>query len=562
MEKHHYSQAPHSYLIPYPVESFSKPVLIMSGKASIGNDTGNTIRVMQSSVSPHHAEIVFENGTFFIIDLHSKTGTFVNKQRINKTVIKHHDKIAIGNQTFKFLVQSDSSGKMPSERVHVDSATIAVGEDEIEPGELWAQTARTAARQIFQASKPGHKAESEKTPSAHKRLSLLYQLSEKLRAEDNLDQILDKGLSFLLKAIQPAERATIMLRSGADRTLEVKALKYRDPIDEDGAIRMSRTVLDWVLTEKMALVSQNTWKDQRFQDSDSIRINSLNSIICVPLMKEDRVIGILYADSSNLFKSMTQEDAAFAAAVANELALCIENIRLQHKALINERMAAIGMTISNLSHNIRNLIALNQNAVDLMGLHLQKIGDEKINKSWYRIQESFARINHLSADMLEFAKEQKMTLKRIDINKNITAHFNFFQDSLTHGDIQFKMDLSPDNPWVEMDETQFQRALLNLMVNAIYAIGDKKNGIIKISTAVKKGQKLSIRVGDNGCGIDPEKQKKIFDLFYTSKGTDGSGLGLPMVQRFMERVGGRLSVQSKVGVGSIFELLFPKVTVS
>ncbi len=561
MEKDLYSQAPQSYLIPHPVESFSKPVLIMAGKASIGHDTGNTIHIPQSSVSPHHAEIIFENGHFFIIDLDSKNGTFVNKQRINKAVIEHHDKIAIADRTFMFLTQSDSSQEMPSEIVFVDSDTIAIGEDEIEPCDLLAQTAKTAARQIFQESKPGQQTELEQTPSAHERLSLLYQLSEKLRSKDDLDKILDEGLSFLLKAIQAAERAMIMLRSGPNGSLEVRALKYRDAQDDDGAIRMSRTVLDWVLTERMALVSQNTMEDMRFQDSDSIRINSLNSIICVPIMKDDKVIGILYADSSNLFHPMAQEDAAFAAAVANELALCIENIRLQQKALINERMAAIGMTISNLSHNIRNLIALNQNAVDLMGLHLRKIGDEKIDKSWHRIQESFARINNLSADMLEYAKEQKMNLKQIDINKNIASNCDFFQHGLAHEGIRFEMELSPANPWLEMDETQFQRALLNLVVNAIYAISDKKKGMIKITTAVEEGQKLAIRVGDNGCGIESDKQNKIFELFYTSKGTDGSGLGLPMVQRFVERLGGELSVQSEVGVGSTFELLFPKVIV-
>lgn len=561
MEENHQYEVPQSYLIPFPVKSFSKPVPIMHGKTSIGKDDSSTIQIPQPSVSPRHAEIVFENGKYFIKDLDSEHGTYVNKKRVDKAVIEHHDTIAIGNRTFVFLTRSEPSRDLPSKIVYMDSDTVAIGEEEIEPSDLLAQTAETAARLIFQESRAEQHTDLDQPPSAHKRLSLLYQLSEKLRTEGELDKILEEGVSFLLKAIQAAERAMIMLRSEGNETLEVRALKYRDERDEEGSIRMSRTVLDWVLTERMALVSQNTLEDMRFQDSDSIRINSMNSIICVPIMKDEKVIGILYADSSNLFHPLMQEDAAFAAAVANELALCIENIRLQRKALIHERMAAIGMTISNLSHNIRNLIALNQNAVDLMGLHLRKIGDEKINKNWQRIQESFARINNLSADMLEYAKEQKFNLKKIDINKNIAANCAFFRHGLAHEGIEFKLDLSPANPYLEMDETQFQRALLNLVVNAIYAIGDNKDGFIKISTAVEEGQKLAIRVADNGCGIEPDKQSKIFELFYTSKGTEGSGLGLPMVQRFAERLGGQISVQSDVGVGSTFELLFPKAMV-
>ncbi len=553
------AMVPRSYLIPYPVESFSNPVSILSGSASIGTDFRNSIRLSDDSVAPQHAQITFEEGIFYLHDLDSVNGTFVNRKRIQKSAIKHHDKIGIGDRTFLFLLQPESSIHLHPHDSEKLSDTVSIGDDAIDPSELLARKAAVAASDLFIEPQIVDPTASEKLSAAHHRLAMLYQLSEKIRTTSDLDRLLNQGVEFLLQAIPEAERAVIMLWSSHSGTLEIKALKHREGNGETGAIRISRTVMDWVLSEKMALVSQNVLDDQRFDESESIRINSLNSIICVPITSDDNVTGIIYTDSSDIFEPLTQDDAAFTAAVANELALCIDNIRLQEQAIINERMAAIGMTISNLSHNIRNMIALNQNAVDLMGMHLRRMDDEKINRSWQRIEASFARINNLSADMLEYAKDYKIKLKPVDINKLIKGNCDFFKHGLANEQIQTELILAPSNPKWIMDKVQFQRALLNLLVNAIYAIGDSEDGKITITSTVEDDKQLIVSVGDNGCGVAPEKRDKIFELFYTTKGTEGSGLGLPMVKRFMEKMKGELVMQSQVGEGSSFQMIFPKL---
>lgn len=124
-------------------------------------------------------------------------------------------------------------------------------------------------------------------------------------------------------------------------------------------------------------MTPNLSEDNRLKDSESIKIYHLNTVVCVPVIATEKVIGILYVDSGNLFEEITQEDTAFTAAVANELAL----------------------TVSNLAHNIKNLNMLNQNAVDLMQIHLDRIEDEKADKCWKIIGQSISRINELSMEM-------------------------------------------------------------------------------------------------------------------------------------------------------------------
>ena len=108
-----------------------------------------------------------------------------------------------------------------------------------------------------------------------------------------------------------------------------------------------------------------------------------------------------------------------------------------------------------------------------------------------------------------------------------------------------------------MNESLLQRAILNLVVNAKDALKDKPDGYIRISTQLDDSSRLLIRVEDNGCGIAKGSLNDIFELFYTSKGMDGSGVGLAMVKKFVETMGGKVSVTSQLEIGSIFTLAFP-----
>jgi signal transduction histidine kinase len=255
-----------------------------------------------------------------------------------------------------------------------------------------------------------------------------------------------------------------------------------------------------------------------------------------------------------------QQDVAFSAAVANELSLCIENVRLQQELIQNERMAAIGLTMSNLAHNMKNLLALNQNAVDLLKLQLKELQNEKINKSWSYIQQSFTRIHNLTVNMLAFAKEQDIVLRPVSINKVILSNRDAIEQSLESKGIELALDLNPDIPPWMMDTNQFQRILLNLLVNAIDAVKGKPNAKITIATQLDNDDRLKVTISDNGCGIAADRQEKIFDLFFTTKGSGGSGLGLPMVKKFVEKMGGSLTLQSAPDAGATFIMSFPRKT--
>ena len=548
-----------AYLIPYPIESFAKPVLIESQQTFIGRGLDGGIQIADRLISRRHACIHRENKHFSIEDLGSQNGTFVNNKRIRKTPLNNHDKISIGNRTFLFLLQPEAMDDLLTEPSVEATDTIAISLEEIALSDLWAQNADTAARGFLQSAIGPSGGAPQPDQLAHTRMSLLYQLSENLRGTNKIDAIYDQGIKLIMEAIPASECVLVATKALSDDSFTVVCCKIRDPQHIDGSkIPVSRTLFNWVFSEKVTLVSQDLSADHRFQDSDSIRVHDLRSIICVPITGKTQVIGLLYAQSNNLLNPFTKDDAVFASAVANELALNIDNLQLQEKLLRNERMAAIGLTVSNLAHNIKNLMAINQGAAQLMELHIEKKNYPEIVKKWQWVQHSFSGISKLSNDMLAYVKEDALHIKPVDINKLIWQNRQSFEESLSRDRLKFEFLLTDKNPVWEMDQIQFQRALSNLVLNAVDAVREKKKGRIRISTAVRKEQFLIVSVADNGCGIDPQKKGKVLELFYSTKGTNGTGLGLPMVQKFVEKLNGKLKFQSKKDLGSIFQMIFPK----
>ncbi|KPJ76570.1 MAG: hypothetical protein AMJ54_11180 [Deltaproteobacteria bacterium SG8_13] len=545
-------------LLPHPAQEDSESIPLTNAETTVGRAPSNTVHLTHGGVSRSHAVISRKNGQFILRDLGSRNGTFVNSQRIQQAVLKHSDKILFGKRGFMFSVETESAADLPTDKdiASVEGDTVTINPEELELSNLLSHSAETAISNFFEPVS-SEADEAQPTLQAHKRLSCLYQLSENLRAPRDPEDILEKGLGLIFEALPSAKRAAAMLRSDASGLLEVRAVKYRDTDREAAVIPVSRTVLRRVVADRVAIVSQDAQDDDRFDGTDSFVVEDINSFVCVPLIKHDQVIGAIYLDTDDHLNPFAQNDMEFTAAVANELALSIDNCRLQREAIKNEKISAIGLTVTHLAHNIKNLLTINRSAVDMMEEQLCTSADENVKKNWQLVRQGFDRIADLTADMLDYTQSSPDNLQPVDVNAAVVAEYELFKESLTSEDIEVELNLAPDLPPWRMNETLLQRAILNLVVNAKDALKERQNGRIRISTEVDDTSRLLIRVEDNGCGIGKGALNDIFELFYTTKGMDGSGVGLSMIKKFVEGMGGTVSVVSHVDVGSVFTLGFP-----
>ncbi len=160
-------------------------------------------------------------------------------------------------------------------------------------------------------------------------------------------------------------------------------------------------------------------------------------------------------------------------------------------------------------------------------------------------------------NMLGYARRMEPRLEDVDVNQTINQTVDLLENYARNNNIDIQTDLSPNLPIIAGDQAQLQQVVLNLVNNAIDAIG--RDGTISVTSRADKTD-IRISVTDSGPGISESVQKKVFDPFFTTKSTGkGTGLGLWISYSIIEKMGGNLALQSREGQGATFTITLPIV---
>ncbi len=157
-------------------------------------------------------------------------------------------------------------------------------------------------------------------------------------------------------------------------------------------------------------------------------------------------------------------------------------------------------------------------------------------------------------EFLDFARPQKLNLERLNLNLIVQKVLLFIAPELKKRRIELLTDLAPGLKDSLLDEKHFYRALLNIFINALQAIGE--GGQVQVSTRNLKGGGTRIAIRDSGPGIPEEKVDQIFKPFFTDKNR-GTGLGLAITKNIVDSHGAELSVDSEVDNGTTFVINIP-----
>jgi signal transduction histidine kinase len=242
-----------------------------------------------------------------------------------------------------------------------------------------------------------------------------------------------------------------------------------------------------------------------------------------------------------------------------------ERFAAEQRARAAQRLAALGEMTGGIVHDFRNLLARIESSLRLAERRLDE--PEKMRGYIAAARAGIDRGVKLTSQLLAFAKHQELEATEGDMNELLRNLELPMRYSAAPG-IRIVLSLGSDIPKCLIDPSQFDAAILNLVVNARDAMPN--GGELQISTdrcrveaAIPDGPSLGtyvrVRVRDNGQGMPPEVVRKVFDPFFTTKGERGTGLGLPHVHAFMRMVGGHVSVTSEWGNGTTVDLLFPSV---
>jgi len=542
-----------------------------------GRDSSNRVRLHDTEVSRRHAEFVRTADGYRLLDRGSINGTFVNNQSIRDVLLQPGDQIQIG-QTF--LVYSagarEGAWEPPPRGDLADHISLIARQDLQLPSAIVKSIGETEGSRIL-----AHPEQAEGPWLQNALANIMYQATQAVSHILDLNQLLERILELIFRHLD-ADRGCIMLRDApATETsssvlnsaeFQPKALRWRDGVNRQEKIPVSRTIMDYVLREKQGILVSDVARDERFQAVQSIVRHGISEIICVPMKGRHETLGVLYLDARTASRDplggalpagvsahkFSGEHLLLAGALAHQAALAVEETRYYQAMVQAERLAAVGQTIAALSHHIKNILQGLKSGSEILKMGLHDMDEKLLQQGWKNIEKNQGKIYDLVVDMLSYSKEREPNIESTDLNGVARDVIELLAPRAKDLGIELLDRLEDQLPKCPADPEGVHRALLNIVGNALDAVEDAEQPRVIVTTGVEQdGAWVRFEVRDNGGGIAPEKINDIFRPFVSTKGARGTGLGLAVSRKILREHGGDILVHSQLGQGSTFVLRLP-----
>ena len=221
-----------------------------------------------------------------------------------------------------------------------------------------------------------------------------------------------------------------------------------------------------------------------------------------------------------------------------------------------DRLAVVGTLSASAGHEIKNALVAVKTFLDLL---LEKNRDAELGGV---VQREMQRIDLLVGQMMRFARPARPVFSDVRLHEVINHSLRMVQHQLDDKLISLNRSFQAAPDFVRGDDGQLEQVFVNLFINALEAMGP--NGSLKVATefvsspfaAEKKSPQVRVTISDTGVGVAPENIPQLFEPFFTTK-QNGTGLGLPIIQRIVREHQGDISVQSELNQGTTFSILLP-----
>lgn len=220
-----------------------------------------------------------------------------------------------------------------------------------------------------------------------------------------------------------------------------------------------------------------------------------------------------------------------------------------------EKLASLGTLAAGVAHEIRNPLT----AIKFRLFSLRKVlpASEAHNEDAAMISSEISRLERIVQDFLRFARPSEPELVSVPAQRVLQEVFDLLKPQLEKSGIELKL-LPVPTVWLRADTQQIKQVLINLIQNSAENIG--RHGVITLRAQLmgRRTGRIALEVEDNGKGIPRDVQQRLFDPFFTTK-EGGTGLGLPIAARIVEKHGGELRYETELNRGTTFQVLLPRL---
>jgi signal transduction histidine kinase len=415
-----------------------------------------------------------------------------------------------------------------------------------------------------------------------------------------------------------ANRGFLILAAEEDFRIEAAASSEGSEVElgrkrslQDAELAVS--IVRHVLRSGENVVLEDAHKNSAFSSDPHVVRRRLKSVLCTPIRHKDELVGVLYLENEHAAAAFTEARTEVLQILLSQAAISLENARyynelktlnaelraradelaiskgrleleiaerergqaerqqLEAQLRQSQKMEAIGQLAGGVAHDFNNLLTTIIGSTDVLSTQrrdeLGRAGMAEIRV----IREAAERGAALTRQLLAFSRRQVLQPEIIDLEVLVRRSAKILE-RLLGAEYQLRMQLGERLGRVRVDPGQLEQVLLNLVINARDAM--TPGGTVAVTTReqtvtspiqalpqpVRPGEWVVLGVSDDGCGMDRRTLAHIFEPFFTTKGVgQGTGLGLSTVLGIVQQSEGLITVDSKVGGGTTFEIWLPRV---
>ena len=560
---------------------------LLSVSTTLGRESTNQIQLHDTEVSRNHARLDRgSDGAWSLVDLNSSNGSFVNSQRISSHNLTSGDRIQLGSTLMIFSATGEALTSSQPATHHGGAQDVSIVRHD--RNDL-SQIRRSFAPDPGLASVlPGTPADAaadpgELTGRIATSWDVIYRVGQAITRTLDIDEMMRQVLDLIFQWIECDNGCVMLFDEVTGHLTPAYRRNRKTSSSAQRPLEISKTILDHVLAHREGVLTSNAQDDERWTGAGSIVSLGIHEAMCVPMQGRYGVVGAIYVDTSTSpgvaaervkdrapVESFTEDNLKLLTAIANQAALAIEDTQFYRATLQAERMAAMGQTIANLSHHVKNILQGVRGGSYLIETGLNNQDLEVARKGWRMVERNQERISNLVMDMLSFSKERVPELREGDVRHTVTEVVELMQSRAEEVHARLVWDPPTHFPSVKFDPDALHRAILNVVTNAIDAVESREHGEVRLSLQVTSSSGaqpaaqhlplVELTIEDNGEGIAADNLERIFSVFESKKGARGTGLGLPVSRKILREHGGDVLVASQPGQGTRFTLRWPGLT--
>src|SRR5262245_22010220 len=401
-------------------------------------------------------------------------------------------------------------------------------------------------------------------------LATVLKVSQAVSGEIVLEKLLDTLMRTAL-AHAGATRGLLLLPHGAEQRTAAEATTSGDTVmvrlrdASVAAAALPESLVHYVVRTHESVILGDAAVPNPFSADPYLRQQHARSLLCVPLLTQTKLIGVLYLENTLTPHVFTPTRSAVLTLLASQAAISLENACLYAERQRAEaelahvtRLTTLGELTASIAHELNQPLGAIVNNASACQRWLAAQNVEEARQSAARVIADGHRASEIIGRIRALATKAPERRDWLDINDTVREVLMLAQGEVHGKRVALQTRLAGALPRVWGDRIQVQQVLLNLLVNAIEAMSGVEDGPRELGVSTDRGSAADvvITVRDTGPGLDPQSVARLFDAFYTTKAA-GLGMGLAISRSIVESHGGRLWATGNVPRGAVFQFTLP-----